>query len=196
MNPIKRLGLIIAVTLTMDTAVMAPAFPQQNEVTTLNEKISKLLDAGKFDDAMALAQRALAIVEEDLGPYHPDVATALDNLAMLYVEHGRYAEAEVLLKRSLVIRDQAGPDHPYVAASLDNLAALYANQGRYADAEPLYERSLAIRKKTLCHNPDVAQSLDNLAELYTRQGRDADAEPLYKRLQALREETGPTARCG
>ena len=71
----------------------------------------------------------------------------MNDLAVLYKEQGRYAEAEPLYKRALSICEKAlGPDHPFVAQSLNNLAELYAIQGRYAEAEPLFKRSLAIRK--------------------------------------------------
>ena len=51
-----------------------------------------------------------------LGPDHPNVATSLNNLAELYRNQGKYAEAEPLYKRSLAIREKAlGPDHPDVA---------------------------------------------------------------------------------
>ena len=74
---------------------------------------------------------------------------SLNNLAELYRDQGRYAEAEPLYKRSLAIREKAlGPDHPDVATALNNLAVLYEDQGRYADAEPLYKRSLAIQRKS------------------------------------------------
>jgi tetratricopeptide (TPR) repeat protein len=85
---------------------------------------------------------------------HPDVAKSLNNLAVLYADQGRYADAEPLQKRALAIREKArGPDDPDVATSLNNLAELYRKQGRYADAEPLYKR-LAIMGKTL--DPDRA----------------------------------------
>ena len=116
MNPIKRLGLIIAVALTMDAFVIASAFPQQNEAAALNEKVSELYRAGKFVEAVPLAQRALAIREKALGPDHLDVATSLINLAELYRNQRRYADAEPLYKRALAIREKAlGPDHPDVA---------------------------------------------------------------------------------
>ena len=35
--------------------------------------------------------------EKALGPDHPDVARSLNNLAVLYYEQGRYADAEPLL---------------------------------------------------------------------------------------------------
>ena len=97
-------------------------------------------DQGRYADAEPLYKRSLAIYEKALGPDHPHVATALNNLAQLYQAQGRYADAEPLYKRSLAIYEKAlGPDHPDVATSLNNLAELYQAQGRYADAEPLLQ---------------------------------------------------------
>ncbi len=69
---------------------------------------------------------------------HPQVGTSLNSLARLYDTQGRYAEAEPLYKRALVVRETAlGPEHPDVAQSLYSLAELYRAQGRYEDAERL-----------------------------------------------------------
>ena len=55
-------------------------------------------------------KRALGIKEKTLGPEHPEVATALNNLAMAYGSHGRHAEAELMYKRALAIYDKVlGP---------------------------------------------------------------------------------------
>jgi Tfp pilus assembly protein PilF len=43
----------------------------------------------------------LAINEKALGPDHPSVALALNDLAELYKEQGRYADADPLYKRAL-----------------------------------------------------------------------------------------------
>jgi tetratricopeptide (TPR) repeat protein len=150
-----------------------------NEADALEKRITELDNAGKYTEAIPLAERVLAIREKALGPNHPSVASSLNNLGMLYASQGHYADAELLHQRSLAIREKAlGPYHPDVAQSLNSLASLYDQQGRYPDAEPLYKRSLAIREKTLGpDHPDVAQSLNNLALLYKDEGRYADAEP-------------------
>jgi tetratricopeptide (TPR) repeat protein len=80
----------------------------------------------------------------------PDVATVLNNLAELYQDQGRYADAEPLLKRALkIIEKSSGPNDSNFMTGLNNLALIYALQGRYADVEPLFKRSLAIREKVL-----------------------------------------------
>jgi tetratricopeptide (TPR) repeat protein/CHAT domain-containing protein len=164
------------------------------EADTLNKQAIELYRQGKYGDATALAKRALAIYETARGPDHPDVGTALNNLAFLYRVHGRYAEAEPLYKRSLAIREKAlGPEHPDVGTTLNNLAELYRAESRYAEAEPLYKRSLAIREKALGpDHADFGAALNNLATLYRDQGRYAEAEPLYQRgLSIFEKARGP-----
>ena len=119
-----------------------------------------------------------------LGPDHPNVASSLNNLAVLYQSQRRYSDAEPLFKRSLAIKKNAlGPDHPDVVLSLNNLAVLYRAQGRYADAEPFFKRSLAINEKTLGpDHPNVALLLNNLAEFYqSPRSRFADALPFVQK---------------
>ena len=61
--------------------------------------------------------------EQALGPEHPDVATSLNGLAMVYHEEGKYTDEEPLLRRALAIREKVlGPEHPDVADILNNLA--------------------------------------------------------------------------
>ena len=127
----------------------------------------------------------LKLIQIRLGQNHLDVATSLNNLAVLYNFQGRYAEAEPLYLEALTLREQlVGENHPLVATSLNNLAELYRSQGRYAEAEPLYLQALELDKRLLGDNHlDVATSLNNLARLYHSQGRYEEAQPLY--LQAL-----------
>jgi tetratricopeptide (TPR) repeat protein len=101
----------------------------------------------------------------------------MNNLADVYTNLHRYADAERLLKRSMAVTEKAfGPDHPDVAQALNNLAAVYVRQGRNADAERFFKRSVATFEKTLGPNhPDLADVLENLAGLYKDQSRYAGA---------------------
>jgi Tfp pilus assembly protein PilF len=72
------------------------------------------------------------------------------SLGTLYLDHGKYAEAEPLLKRALASREKAlEADHPDVATSLENLGSLYRKKEKPAKAEPLLKRSLAFHEMTL-----------------------------------------------
>jgi CHAT domain-containing protein/Tfp pilus assembly protein PilF len=179
----------LAAALTVIAPSLARA-QQPDEAAALNAQIVKLYHAGKYAEAVPLAQRALALREKALGRGHRDVAQSLNNLALLYNELGRNDEAAPLYRRALEIWEGLlGPDHPEVAISVNNLAALYRDMGRYAEAEPLYQRSLTIRRKALGPDHlDVAQSLSSIALLYNDQGRAAAGVPLAQQALAIREK--------
>ena len=76
------------------------------------------------------------------------MALSLNNLAELYRNMGRFAEAEPLHKRSLAIREkQLGRDHPDVAQSLNNLAALFAALGRWDEAAESIDRAHRVVRR-------------------------------------------------
>lgn len=160
--------------------------------TDLVEKYVSLATAesqlGHYPQSEAALTRARAIQGQN--------STVLNDLGMVLVEEGRYAEAEPLYERALAIREkELGTQDPEVAAVLNNLAVLFSAQGRYARAEGLYKRALAIAEKTLApEDLRVATLLNNLAEFYYEQGRYIEAEPLFKRALTITEKVlGP--RC-
>jgi tetratricopeptide (TPR) repeat protein len=107
-------------------------------------------ERGRYAEAEPLYKRALVILENALGPDHPDVATIVNNLARLYEDQHRHAEAEPLYKRALAIREKAlGPDHPDVARSLNGLAMLYLADGQHEPALPASARAVEIMMKHL-----------------------------------------------
>ena len=118
--------IVVTVILWMISAIMPVVAAPTDEAAALGRKAHEFSRAGKYADAIPLAERALALREKVLGPNHPDVALSLNNLAQLYKDQGRYSDAEPLYQRSLAIREKAlGRDHPDVAQSLNNLAVLY-----------------------------------------------------------------------
>jgi kinesin light chain len=122
-------------------------------------------------------------LEKTSGHDHPDVATMLNILALVYRDQGKYKEAATLLNDALAIREKTlGPDNPAVAATLNNLAVLYGKRGKYREAEPLCKRALSIREKVLGKDhPDVAKQLNNLALLCQNQSKYEEVEKYYKR---------------
>src|SRR5262249_7220821 len=160
------LRMLIGLALATSAFVATPAMAQN--VSAQTAKIIELNRAGKFQEALTLAQKTLADAEKAHGPVHRDVAAALNNLGQVYGSLGQDSEAEPLYKRSLAIFEKVGGlDSVDVAPTLNNLAALYQRQDRFADAEPLFRRALVIRERTLGpSHPDTGQSLNNLATLY------------------------------
>jgi CHAT domain-containing protein/Tfp pilus assembly protein PilF len=164
------------------------------EARVLNQQVIKLYKAGRYQEAVPLAQQALKIREKVLGPEHPDTAHSLNNLAMTYHQLGAYEKALPLLQRALEIKEKTfGPDHPETAYSINQLAMTYDQLGAYEQALPLLQRALEIEEKTLGpDHPTTAHSLNNLAGLYRTMGAYGKALPLYQRaLQIYEKAQGP-----
>ncbi|HEX8822391.1 MAG TPA: tetratricopeptide repeat protein [Archangium sp.] len=160
-----------------------------HEARTAFDEAHTFWDAGRYADAIARGERALALREAVLGDTHPDVARSLDQLGAHLLLQGNAARAEPLFQRSLAIWEAAlGENHPETARTLNTLGKLYTGQALYVRAEPLLQRALAIREAALGErHPLVAESLNHLANLYTAQRVYARAEPLFVRALALRE---------
>ena len=162
----------------------------QARLASLNQQVIELCQAGKFNEAVPIAQEFLDLCEKRFGPDHPDTADALYNLGDLYCSLRDYTKAEPLLKRALEIDEKAlGLDHPDTASALNNLGKLYRATGDYAKAEPLLKCAVEIDKKALGpDDPDTVTALNNLAELYYSTGDRGKAEALLQRAPKIREE--------
>jgi tetratricopeptide (TPR) repeat protein len=122
----NRLILAMWLALIASVCIMAPSSAQKSDVTARSAQIAELGRAGKYSEAIPLAQRLLADMEKTYGPVHRDVAASLNNLALLYGNQGRDSEAEPLYKRAIAILEKIyGLDSSEVAPELNNLAALY-----------------------------------------------------------------------
>ncbi len=156
----------------------------------LNSRVVQFYQQGKFIEAIKIAQHSVSL-SKMLGKNHPDYATSLNNLAMLYQAMGAFDKAEPLMKQALEITKKAlGENHPDYATSLNNLAGLYKSMGSYEKAEPLLIQALEIKKKALGeNNPSYATSLNNLAGLYESMGSYEKAEPLLIQALKIRKKT-------
>jgi CHAT domain-containing protein/Tfp pilus assembly protein PilF len=164
------------------------------EAEQMRAQVEGLYREGRYEEAIPLAQRALALSEKTLGPEHPDTATSLIILGGLYETTGAYAKAEPLFERAVALYEKAlGPEHPDTATSLIILASLHTATGAYAKAVPLFERAVAIREKALGpEHAATATALNDLAKLYQLTGAYAKVEPLLQRALAIREKAlGP-----
>lgn len=72
----------------------------------------------------------LAIRENALGPNHPDVASSMNYIAVVYDNQNECAKAEPLHKRSLDILEKThGPNHPDVAVARRNVTDSHPSTG-------------------------------------------------------------------
>jgi tetratricopeptide (TPR) repeat protein len=156
----------------------------------LSKAAYHLYERGQYVEAISLCQRALMIRERLLGQDHPEVATSLNDLAVLYIALHKYEQVEPLCLRALAIQERAlGLGHPDVAVTLNDLAMLYYLEGRHDQIEPLYLRALSIFEQgpEPLHT-NTATALNNLAKLYVAQEKYVEAESLMRRALDIREQ--------
>jgi len=152
-----------------------------------------LLKAGKPDRAEPLLERAVAIhrqvndISDEIAPF--------DQLASLYVEQGRFDDAETLYLQSVDrSRRVFGDVHPETATRINNLAALYYRTDRLDEAAAHYENALAIQRELLDPlHPNLLTVMNNLGALHNRLGNHEQAlavldEALDGRRQVLGQE--------
>jgi tetratricopeptide (TPR) repeat protein len=144
---------------------------------------------------------------------HTNIATSLNNLAVLYESQGRYDKAEPLTVEVLAMisaeKDHCEARHSGagghgIVMSLKKLALQYLLQRRYSvssqegavhivrlddKAEPLMVEALAMARRVYGAEKDhlnIAEIINNLAGKYRSQGLDDKAEPLYVEALAMR----------
>jgi CHAT domain-containing protein/tetratricopeptide (TPR) repeat protein len=155
------------------------------------DEATRLRSEGKYTEAMARGEHALALREAVLGAPHADIASCLNLIGDLSRLLGDLARAEPLLQRALAMGEASlGQNHPDVARILNNLSLVYWAQGEYGRAEALSQRAIGIYEAALGKGaPLLAGPLNNLANIYSAQALFLRAEPLYQRALAIWEES-------
>lgn len=140
-----------------------------------------------------VAERALLLRTDALGPAHRDVARDLSVLGALYHLGGRNADADDCYWRALAIAENCyGPDHVEVATTCANLAAVRAGRGDFEVAEALCRRSLRVLQTQLGpENADAGLAMLNLAAAIAGQDRLGEASAFADCARAILSEHLP-----
>ena len=120
----------------------------------------------------------------------------MNNLASVYDDQGKYAQAEALDSQTLEIQRRVlGPEHPDTLSSMNNLAIVYDCAGKVrAGRGALSARPW--RSSAACLGPEHPDTLDvheqSGQRLRRMQGKYAQAEALYSQtLEIRRRILGP-----
>src|SRR4030095_12216817 len=109
--------------------------PHDSRLAISLERLGSAYDMeGNYPVAIKLYRRALGIYSEaDWKQRHPNIAALLNNLALVYIKHGRYSEAQPLLEKALALGERRmGPKHPTVANTLNNMGMLFFHEKKYS----------------------------------------------------------------
>ncbi|MFZ0826175.1 MAG: tetratricopeptide repeat protein [Verrucomicrobiia bacterium] len=147
-------------------------------------------DWGKYDEAEALCQRALAIQEKAAASdtnaeAQMNLAISLYGLAENYRAWGKLDQADPLYRRSVAMVEQAlGQNSSDLARPLAGLAATLAAQGETNQAAVLYQRAFAVTEDQLePGDPVVKAVLDDYTALLDGLNRTEEANSLRQSYQ-------------
>ncbi len=189
-RPAEGLMLARIAAASLRRAGATPA--REAELATAQARVYE--GQGKFAEARAQLERALALQASQLAPGHPKIGrlhVALGDVAReqgdLDAARTSYTEARKILVAAL------GGDHPDVAAVHNSTGNVNFRAGDFAAARAEYEAALAIREAVLgLAHPDVAATLNNMGGADEKLGELPRALDLHERsLQIRRKVFGP-----
>ena len=169
----------------------ATANPDLAEADSLSLEVLKLYQAGKFDEAITPAKRAIKLREKALGANHLRVADALTNLAEIYLVKYKDEDAEPLFKRALAIYEKNPESNGLVVGKiLDHLASLRQAKGEFDKAEEFIQRAISVKEKAVggVNHAEVVYSMTSLADLYVARKDYAKAEPVLQQVIVIKEK--------
>ncbi|ABW13035.1 Tetratricopeptide TPR_2 repeat protein [Parafrankia sp. EAN1pec] len=146
-----------------------------------------LTRAGDLDAAEARYQEILQVQENTPGLSPAARALTYGKLGFVAEERGRFARADEMYRRALVIQEEGG-DRQGIAQSLRHLGSVALDQGRWDEAAQHYRRSLAILKETPGDLHSTQLVYGKLGDLALLRGHLDEAEDWHAESLALAEQ--------
>jgi tetratricopeptide (TPR) repeat protein len=139
-----------------------------------------LEDLGDLESAERMLRSILATQERLGGPGAADTYAPRNNLGMLLMKRGRYADALVEFDTlSQQVQQRLGADHPFAAIFASNRGECLAKLGRLDDARRVLEDSHArLLKRFGGEHARTRTAAQRLADVYARMGMTAQAQAM------------------
>ncbi|MGA2047196.1 MAG: serine/threonine-protein kinase [Terracidiphilus sp.] len=103
------------------------------------------IDAGDLDGAARSEREVLTTRRKIWGHDHPDTAYSLNNLGFIYLEQGRWQQAEPLLLEDIAVTSKlADGINPRYAVGLANVGRVEEQKGDFASAASYYDKGLQV----------------------------------------------------
>jgi tetratricopeptide (TPR) repeat protein len=144
----------------------------------------------EYVKALPHLEHGLALITQIESPDHPDVATALGTVAMIYAHLGDTAKARSTYEQAIGIRERTlGTNSPALVPTLNNVADMLNRMGDARGALPYIERALPIAEKFGKNNAMYQTIATTYTEILFNVGRQADGRRISDDLLAA-EESG------
>lgn len=146
---------------------------------------------GRLEESEGAYERALGLLEAQLGPRHLRVAIARGNQSANLLSLGKYARAQEQLEEVLSIMEAEGSDRLEVAIMLGNLASAVLVRGQMERGVELLERALEIKREHGADRLSIALTTGHLGNALIATGDVERALDLLEdSLAVKREELG------
>lgn len=203
MNALRAIGLAFVglfigililreseLSLLAQSKLSADQQQQLEDANRLNRDAEKLIQQGKYTEAIGPAKRVLEIRRSILGDENANTATSIDYLGYILVSQGNAKAGHSYLEQALEIRKRIlGEEHQSTAISLDHIGRSLQAQGKYAAARESLEKALSIRKKALGdEHPNTATALSNLGHVLLIQGDLSAARRNFEQSLQIRKK--------
>ena len=142
-----------------------------------------------FQKAVAYNQKAAAIFLQIFGEEEPYLATAYNNIGLVYSDYGKYTDALEYYQKSLRIAKRVlGEGSLQVATSYENLGMVYHYLCQYDTALEYYNKALRIRQETTREELHFISTYSNIGSICFEKGDYPAALKYYKKVLASSEK--------
>ena len=180
--------------LTVSAQTAPTLSPALQEAQKISAEVVRLFQQKKYDEALPLAQKAIAIREKELGKNHLSVGGAWRNLAYIHFQTGNQKDAERAFKNAFEIYEKNQPlapaDEKVFVELLEAVAAFEALDVDIVGAEKKFQRALEIRERLSGESDNTALTLLRLAQIYQIRADYEKSLPLLLRALDIKAKKG------
>lgn len=174
---LRKAGVIAAAALVCATATLAYAVTDDERVEAHRE-FRTLFEATQFAEALPVAQRVVAMTEEQYGGESRALVNPLTNLGTTQLRLRNYAEAEVAYQRAIrILESRSGVTDRLLLRPVQGLGMTYMGAQQTAPATDALKRALDLsRNLDGLYNAGQLPIVLPLIEAYVAENRHIDAE--------------------
>ena len=170
-------GAMEAKTLNSDPKIQAELYQNLGDIY---EKL------GKFEQADALLQTALAQHQSLYGAYSLESAETLLELGLLRDAQGKFDDAERYVRQALAIdRQKLSPTHPALARATSALGKVLEDRGSYDASIRVLEEAARLQSAQGGSSTDLSETLSELANSHFYTGHYDASESLNQRVLGM-----------
>jgi hypothetical protein len=128
---LKHVFIIFAAIASVFLSLGRPIHSQQSEVVTSMEAFQKLISEQRFAEALPIGIKTLSMLEEALGPQHPQVGHMYRAIGDAYRAVGNFSRAKSSYLKALDIKIRSGGARaPDTLDMVNHLCRFYLETGQ------------------------------------------------------------------